>query len=283
MSYAIPNFLVIGAMKCATSTVCAYLEDHPDVYCLPSCEPNFFSHDQNYEKGTEWYLNLFKDRGDEHLFGEGSNFYSARALYPYTAERVAALNPNMKIIFTARDPIERIISAWIQRRSDSGDAVPPSVDAAVLAMPDEFIGQSQYYYNIQPYIERFPRENIFIGFMEDLKRDGSKFFAELCEFLEVDAIPGKRGHVNPSAGKRVPNELFTKVNGFPMAQAVKGVMPQGLKRAVKRMMEKDVSSSDISLSPSVLADVLKTISRDAELFLEYAGKPQDFWWMAKDR
>lgn len=283
MSNAAPNFLVIGAMKCATSTVCAYLEDHPDVYCLPSCEPSFFSHDQNYEKGTEWYLNLFKDRGDEHLFGEGSNFYSARALYPRSAERIAALNPDMKIIFTVRDPIERIISAWIQRRSDSGDAVPSSVDAAVLALPDEFIGQSQYYYNLQPYIERFPRENIFIGFMEDLKCDAPKFYAELCDFLEVEAIPGKRGHVNPSAGKRVPNELFTKVNSLPMVHLVKGAAPKKFKGAIKNMMKKKVSSSDISLSPPVLAEVLKTIKHDAELFLEYVDKPQDFWRMGEEQ
>ena len=29
-----PDLIVIGAMKCATSTVCAYLEDHPDVFMV---------------------------------------------------------------------------------------------------------------------------------------------------------------------------------------------------------------------------------------------------------
>lgn len=59
MSENYPTFLVIGAMKAATLTVCAYLEDHPEVYCIPGREPNYFSHDSNYKKGLEWYLRFF--------------------------------------------------------------------------------------------------------------------------------------------------------------------------------------------------------------------------------
>ena len=43
-----PDFIVIGAMKCGTSTVCGYLEDHPDVFIAPQAEPNFFAHDAQY-------------------------------------------------------------------------------------------------------------------------------------------------------------------------------------------------------------------------------------------
>ena len=49
------DVLVIGAMKAATSTVCAYLEDNPDIYMVPRAEPNYFSHDANFSKGADWY------------------------------------------------------------------------------------------------------------------------------------------------------------------------------------------------------------------------------------
>jgi hypothetical protein len=272
-----PTFLVIGAMKAATSTVCAYLEDHPEVYCVPNCEPNYFSHDHNYEKGLEWYLQFFSESKDYKNRGEGSNFYSARALYPHAAERIYALNPGIKIIYMVRHPIKRIISAWIQRRSDSGDSVPPTVDAAVIEMPDEFIGQSQYYYNIQPYIDLFPRDSLFIGFMEDLGANREVFFHQLCNFLGVEYASIQRGHVNPSSGKKIPNQLYTKFNKSQIFRSAKTLAPKGLKKAVKRTMMKDASSRDISLSPAVLSDVLTVLESDSRAILNYAGKPQEFW------
>jgi hypothetical protein len=264
-------------MKAATSTVCAYLEDHPEVYCVPKCEPNFFSHDANYQKGTDWYLRFFDEASDYKQRGEGSNFYSARALYPHTAERIFALYPDIKIIYMARDPIKRIISAWIQRRADSGDNVPSTVDAAVNERRDEFVGQSQYYYNIRPYIDLFPRNNIFIGLLEDLKQDRESFLRGLCEFLEISYSPIQREHVNPSAGKKVPNQLYTRLNGFSIVRSAKLLAPKGLKSAVRRMLVKEASPSAISMSPAVLRDVIETLENDSQEFLKLAGKPQDFW------
>lgn len=46
-----PDFVVIGAMKCGTSTVCAYLEDHPETCMLPRCEPDFFSRPEIFARG----------------------------------------------------------------------------------------------------------------------------------------------------------------------------------------------------------------------------------------
>lgn len=277
MSENYPTFLVIGAMKAATSTVCAYLEDHPEVYCVPNCEPNYFSHDVKYQKGLEWYLRFFDEADGYKHRGEGSNFYSARALYPNAAKRIFALNPDIKIIYMVRDPIKRITSAWIQRRADGGDDVAPTVDAAVEELRDEFVGQSQYFYNIQPYIELFPRENIFIGFMEDLKAGEEAFFHQLCDFFGIEYASSQRGHVNPSAGKKVPNQLYTRLNKSPIVNSVKVLAPKGVKSAVKRLMMKDASSLDISLSPAVLANVLEELESDSSEFLKYAGKPQDFW------
>lgn len=283
MSQPKPTYLVIGAMKCATSTVCAYLEDHRDVYCVPHAEPNYFSHDHIYADGPDAYLTYFKDTDGYKHRGEGSNYYSARALFPDAAERISEMNPDTKIIYMVRHPIKRIVSAWIQKRADSGDGVPPTVDEAVAQMTDMFVGQSQYHYNLQPFMERFPQENIFVGFMEDLKRDGPAFFAELCAFLEIEPAESKRGHQNPSAGKRVPNKMFTTLNSFGLVRAAKKVLPSGLKGAARRMLETEVKPGGVDLSPAALRTVLETIQPDAEALLDYAGKPRDFWQFTDDR
>lgn len=277
-----PDYLVIGAMKCATSTLCAYLEDHPEVYCVPRCEPNYFNHDENFAKGAEWYRSLFKPEGTEKLSGEGSNYYSARALFPQTAERIAAFNPDMKIIYMVRDPMVRIVSAWIQRRADSRDAVPPSVDGAVTQMPDDFVGQSLYSYNIAPYRDHFPAENIFIGFLEDMNRTPDAFYPQICRFLGIAEKMPERGHMNTSSGKKVLGETYTKVNNIPFVKSAKKLAPNGLKRSLRRLLEKDVADLKPALSPDVKAQVLRSVRPDAEAILDFAGKPRDFWSLGAD-
>jgi hypothetical protein len=52
------NAVVIGAMKMATSSICSYLEACPDVYMVPESDPNYFSGDDQFERGVEWYEGL---------------------------------------------------------------------------------------------------------------------------------------------------------------------------------------------------------------------------------
>ena len=47
-----PDFIIIGAMKCGTSTVNAYFEDHPATFMVKGQEPNFFSHEDRFAQGV---------------------------------------------------------------------------------------------------------------------------------------------------------------------------------------------------------------------------------------
>lgn len=272
-----PDLIVIGAMKCASSTVCAYFEDHPDVFMVPRCEPNYFSHDENFAKGVQWYEDHFTDFAGQAYCGEGSNYYSARALYPETAARMAAYNPKMKIIYMVRDPMKRIVSAWVQTRVDSGDAVPPSVDEAVRAMPDLFIGQSLYWHNLEPYRALFPEAQIFVGFMEDLKREPEAFFSRLCAFLGVAEHTIERSHQNPSAGKYVPSAGYTAVNKLPLTGLLKRALPDSLKQMVKQKVLSTKIDSLPDFSVDARTQVLEQIAPDAKALLAHCGKPEDFW------
>lgn len=272
------DFIVIGATKAATSTVCAYFEDHPDTYMVPNCEPNFFSHDANFSKGPEWYAQYLDGHETVTLRGEGSNNYASRALYPEAAARMAAYNPEMKIIYMVRHPLDRIVSTWIQFRADSGDMVPPTLDRAVREMPDRFVGQSRYWYNLAPYRAHFGDARIFIGFMEDLRHDPETFFTALCGFLGVTPTPTvRRIHQNESAGKRVPTQAYTLLNRPPLRKVVQASMPQGVRRMIKqRVLTRRVETRP-DFSPAVRADLVATLRPDAAAFLRHCNKPADFW------
>jgi hypothetical protein len=272
-----PDFVVIGAMKCGTSTVCAYLEDHPDVFMVKNSEPNYFSHDDNFSRGPEWYGRFFADHDGQSICGEGSNYYSARALFPKAAERIATHNPRTKIIYMVRNPLTRIVSAWAQNRSDKGDAIPYSVDLAVTEMPDVFIGQSLYWHNIEPYRSLFPDDQIFVGFMEDMSSHPDKFFRGLCEFLDIPFQSVVRAHQNPSSGKLIPTRRYSVIKKMPLLNRLKKLAPVGLRKSVKNRFLSQKLRDLPDFSAEVRKQVLEVVAPDARQFLSSYGKPEDFW------
>ena len=273
-----PTFLVIGAMKCATSTICAYLEDHPDVFMVPQAEPNFFSHDENWMRGAAAYYAPFFDGAKGYAQrGEGSNAYANGARYPHCAARMAAFCPGLKLVYMVRDPLARIRSDWIQRRIDQGDSIPADLHAAVVQYPEIFVDQSLYWENLQRYRTHFSDQAIFLGFMEDMKADPDGFFGELTKFLNVPARLPVRKHLNDSADKRVPSPLYSRLNPLPGIAFAKRLLPVNLRTAVKREIFSRPASAVPDVATLLPRDVTERVIDDARAFLVHAGKPADFW------
>jgi len=55
-----PDFLIIGAQKCGTTSLFYYLSQHPDLSLPKLKEIHFF--DLNYEKGIDWYYSFFRSK-----------------------------------------------------------------------------------------------------------------------------------------------------------------------------------------------------------------------------
>jgi len=84
----LPNYLVIGAQKSATSSVCDLLAGHPEVFMTDPKEPYFFSHDEVWSKGLGWYESLFEGADGCPAVGEGSTTYTQQSMYPNAPARV---------------------------------------------------------------------------------------------------------------------------------------------------------------------------------------------------
>ncbi len=101
----LPNFLIIGAMKCATSSLHEQLALQDGIFMTELKEPNFFSNDEEYTKGMSWYLSHFQDAQTEDLAGESSTHYTKLPTYPETITRIQEHLPNAKFIYVIRHPI----------------------------------------------------------------------------------------------------------------------------------------------------------------------------------
>jgi len=84
----LPDFMIIGAMKCATSSLYERLALQPGIMLLSSKEPNFFSNDEIFEHGIDWYKSLFGVPERMHLAGEASTHYTKLPTYRNTVERI---------------------------------------------------------------------------------------------------------------------------------------------------------------------------------------------------
>ncbi|MEM6898341.1 MAG: sulfotransferase domain-containing protein [Pseudomonadota bacterium] len=145
-SPVLPTFIIIGAMKCGTTSLHSYLDRHPDTSMSDPKEVDFFS-GSNSDKSVEWYASLFDP--DKPVRGEASQDYSKghHPLYKGAPERMKALIPDVKLIYLVRDPIERYFS-----HIGENYYVGSRADQRWSNAHDNYIWTGLYYYQLSIFL-----------------------------------------------------------------------------------------------------------------------------------
>jgi hypothetical protein len=114
-----PRMLIIGAQKCGTSALFAYLAQHPRFEPAPFKELSFFGSDLRFAYGMGWYIRQWDRRAPtDSIRFEASPQYFVSERAP---ARIHQCLPNVKLIAVLRDPVERAYSAWQMYRSQVAD------------------------------------------------------------------------------------------------------------------------------------------------------------------
>jgi hypothetical protein len=187
----LPNLLIIGAQKCGTTSLHAYLDLHPDVHMAAGKELDFFIADRAWRNGPEWYAARFRD--DAPVRGEASPNYSAWPVWDGIPERAASLVPGARIVYLVRDPIERIESHYLQRRLQDGER--GDIEAVIGDVDDPmnlFVARSRYATQLERWLQHFAQQQILVLSAEDLRnRRGEAVAAVLAHVGLVDGLdPG---------------------------------------------------------------------------------------------
>jgi Sulfotransferase family len=189
-----PNLFIIGAMKSGTSSLHEYLRQHPDIFMARFKEPQYFAphttrwgqrwgQGQPYpHPGIEWYLDLFRDAGDVRYAGESSVSYTAAPWVTGCEQRIHAFNPEARLVYIMRDPVERAISHYWHFVNDGREDLTP-LDA--VRRKEDYVARSDYARQLQPYIDTFGRERIFTLSLEELEADSSEWMRSLFTWLGV--------------------------------------------------------------------------------------------------
>lgn len=179
----LPNLIVIGAMKCGTTSLHYYLNLHPQISMLKEKESNFFVNEDNWNRGVEWYKSHFT--GEVKVYGESSPRCTYYPFLDGAPERMYSVIPEAKLIYILRDPIERIISHYVH---DYAHELEDRTIAEALACLDHnpYVCRSSYYMQLSQYLEYFAQSNILILTLEDLHRQPKETMQKVFRFLEVD-------------------------------------------------------------------------------------------------
>jgi hypothetical protein len=232
-----PDFIIIGAMKCATSTLHEQLARQLGVLMSTPKEPCFFSDDEVYARGATWYSSLFAQSPEHTLCGESSTHYTKLPTYPHTIERMQHfLGAHVKFIYIMRHPIDRLVSHYIHEWTQR--VVTSDLNHAIDHHP-ELIAYSQYALQIQPYLDAFGSERVLPVFFERLTAMPHVEFNRVCEFIGYGGTPAwdeqlKEQNVSSDRmRKSAARDMLINLPG--VKQARRKFVPQSLRDRIKTL------------------------------------------------
>jgi hypothetical protein len=235
----LPNLLVIGSRRCGTTSLHRYLDTHPDVWMSPQKELRFFVAERNWPRGREWYEGRFPEAAA--VRGESSPCYSEYPMHPGVPARIAALLPDVRLLYVVRDPIERMVSHWVMDHALGWPHRSFSEEVADLEH-SRFALAGRYWVQLERYLEHFPAERIRVIDRDALETDRSSLMAGLFGFLGLDPAraPAEAFAAEHNARRRrrlrspvaAARRRVWAVAGERRVAAIRRALPTPLRRAL---------------------------------------------------
>ncbi len=175
-----PDFIIIGAMKSATSTLHTQLAQQPGIFMTTPKEPNYFSDDAQFALGEDWYNGLFKEAKPDEICGESSTHYTKLPNYPKTVPRMAQRLKSPKLIYVMRHPIDRLISHYIHQWTQN--VFKCDINQAIDEY-EELIEYSCYTKQLAPYFEQYGHENVLPVFTEAIRVNPQRELERAAKFI----------------------------------------------------------------------------------------------------
>ncbi len=277
----LPNFLIIGAMKSGTTSLYAYLREHPEIGMPVIKEPNFFSDNSVWAKGVKWYESLFANCQDNKVIGEASVNYTKYPYYKDVPKRIFSLIPQVKLIYVLRSPIERIYSHYMHNVFAGIEHDP--IEKAIFEKP-LYIHTSLYYTQIEQFLQYFPRENLMVFLFDDLKRDPLGTVRNIFAFLGVDSsfIPPNIHEVKhrTKMKKGVDNFIMKVLRRQRFYSLLTNKLPEGLKLAGAVFLKKKISEPG-PMTDRLHDELLSIISPDMSRLACFLGRDLSCWNLQK--
>lgn len=269
-----PDFFIVGHAKSGTTALYEMLQAHPQIYMPAIKETQFLSRALHYRaqpqdgpptvrpQTLDAYLSLFAAAAPEQMAGEASTDY-LRTLA--TARRIAALQPDARIVAILREPVSflsslhlQLLQVGIETESDfatamkleqerrEGRSVPRRSGWPPALLYSQHV---RYVDQLRSYDECFARDQVLVLIYDDFRRENERAVRQVLRFLDVDdSLEIQPAEANPTVrvrSRRAETLLHSvSVGRGPVSVAAKTAMKaltserlrRGALRAVKQVV-----------------------------------------------
>lgn len=253
----LPNFIIIGQMKAGTSSLHAYLKQHPEIFMPAVKELRFFSEvisdagdrlliDESYrhtraKRGMpvtfEEYERLFAAASGQKALGEASPGYANQER---AAGQIKKFIPDVRLIVSLRRPSERVYSHFqMDKRAGRVDG-----DFAGAFRSGNNQGWVRYNFSFESlsrYYALFGPSQIKAIRFDDLANRTQATLEEIFEFLDVDRTFTPDTSTVHNEGGDWKSPLLGKISSavqanWSLMQQVKNLTPTSVWNLAKRVV-----------------------------------------------
>ena len=289
------DFLVIGAQKCATTTLFEHLRAHPKVHMPLEKEVPFFTAGDYSDEAWEAFARQHFGEEDGRLWGKATPQYMCDVA---AANRLHARMPDVKLVAILRDPIERTWSHYRMGRrretetrefgaalqellhqealQNSRQLPPPAHHGGYESESDFYVAWSEYGRILQHYAQLFGPGQLLVLYTGDLEADPQGTLDRLLTFIGL--APGFRpatlGQVIHKGGgsNRVPHSVRVWLRQRNLLYRVWQHLPEARRGRLRFLYEQwNVRKESVATEaiPAKARDLLaQHFARDLELLLE---------------
>jgi len=207
----LPDYLLIGATRCGTTSLWTYLNRHPNI--LPAFKKEIHFFDFNFSKGVSWYKAHFplqitkniseKIRQHKTITGDATPYY---IFHPHAPKRIFETVPDVKLVALLRNPIDRAYSHYSRnvRRNVESLSFEEAIENEEERLNGEYekslrderyysrklhafsyLSQGRYYEQLTKWYEMFPKDQFLILKSESFYANTESVYNELLGFLDI--------------------------------------------------------------------------------------------------
>jgi hypothetical protein len=271
-----PNFIIIGGQKCGTTWLRYHLRQHPQV-TVPTKEAQFFNRSHRLARGQSWYESFFQRKHPGQIVGDKSPDYlwtTSDGAHNHIAgshERIHEMYPDMKLIVTLRNPVNRAVSAlnhFIRRGH-----ISPLYGIDELLFGEEqsrieglgIIEKGFYERELRRYLELFDREQMLILlFEDDILGAPRETLRRLYEFVGVDA------EVGDTDLEREHGEHYLSLLGLLLQYYL-------LPKDLVKLLDRPIPSTKLHPSPDNVLRLYEIYEAKNEKLFDLLGRRPESW------
>lgn len=287
----LPNFFILGAAKCGTSSLYYYLEQHPQIYLPKNKEPHFFDNDTFWNEGFETYLKRhFKGAEGYPARGDATPryFHWPEKVIPRMLEVYPPDFPKFILVF--RDPVERAWSHYLHRLRNKieTETFERALELETTRLAEDrwqwvgYFSDGLYAKQLKKWLAHFPKSNFLFLLNEDLREEPMEAVKRAFRFLSVDETVevDVTGKWNVAAAPRFPWLMRFVTGRSPVKRPIGRLLSPYQKRRIKEwLVFKNLRplKEKPKMDPGIAAKLREAYREDIVELSQLIGRDLSHW------